>query len=121
MDFYGLTNDHNVFTDGSCTYDTTVRSFWTVNLGASLSINAILFIENESDYIASNNDPYAHSWLLSYTITLGASSTGLSNTVCVALGTITKGGWFPCGGTGQYLSINSTTKRIVFSEIMAYT
>ena len=94
-------------------------NFWRVKLDSSLTINTILFIENLFNY--ADPDFEESVWLLTYQITIGDSPDSFINPVFVSAGTITKGGWFPCGGTGQYLSITSTTQRISFSEIMAYT
>ncbi len=102
QDFYGLTNDHNVLSNVSG----VPKSFWTAKLGASYTVKAILFIENEFAYSPLT---YSPSWLLTYQITLGDNSDGFNNPVCVALGTIKKGGWGNCGLTGQYLSVISTT------------
>lgn len=87
-------------------------NYWSALFAWTVNLNTLLLIGPEAPDISN---------LPKITASFGSTTNFQSNLICLFEGVITDGGWYSCSGSGTYLALWSSTNRITFYEIMAYS
>jgi hypothetical protein len=97
--------------------DTLGTQWWKITFSHKTSIRTTLFINRDDcDHLTQPRFPL-------YTATVGNDSDVTKNSVCVPLGAMTDGGWYPCPNSmiGTTFGVYTKSEYLNFLEAMAYS